>query len=137
MDRVKQTMKDKVPEIERSLDLVRHLQERQVIPNRTVSITIPASVPVNPFGRTNPHLPADCPRILCRDVFLSTNTMLQRRPVSCVDKQCFTQFLWGFVYVVQYKYHTSRHHTLQELIRPDDELSLPSVKHVTYIHFTR
>lgn len=30
MDKVKQSMKDKVPEIERSLDLVRHLQERQV-----------------------------------------------------------------------------------------------------------
>lgn len=30
MERAKQNMKDKVPEIERSLDLVRHLQERQV-----------------------------------------------------------------------------------------------------------
>ena len=33
MDKVKQSMKDKVPEIERSLDLVRHLQERQVCYN--------------------------------------------------------------------------------------------------------
>ncbi|CAN0549982.1 unnamed protein product [Ectocarpus sp. 8 AP-2014] len=30
MDKAKQSMKDKVPEIERSLELVRHLQERQV-----------------------------------------------------------------------------------------------------------
>lgn len=30
MDRIKQNMKDKVPEIERSLDIVRHLQDRQV-----------------------------------------------------------------------------------------------------------
>lgn len=30
MDRIKQSMKEKVPEIERSLELVRHLQERQV-----------------------------------------------------------------------------------------------------------
>lgn len=30
MDKAKQSMKDKVPEIERSLDLVKHLQERQV-----------------------------------------------------------------------------------------------------------
>lgn len=31
LDKVKQNMKEKVPEIERSLELVRHLQERQVI----------------------------------------------------------------------------------------------------------
>lgn len=30
LDKVKQNMKEKVPEIERSLELVRHLQERQV-----------------------------------------------------------------------------------------------------------
>lgn len=30
MDKVKQSMKEKVPEIKRSLELVKHLQERQV-----------------------------------------------------------------------------------------------------------
>lgn len=34
MDKAKQNMKDKVPEIERSLELVRHLQERQVMPGQ-------------------------------------------------------------------------------------------------------
>ena len=30
MDKIKQSMKEKVPEIKRSLELVKHLQERQV-----------------------------------------------------------------------------------------------------------
>lgn len=42
LDKVKQTMKEKVPEIERSLVLVRHLQERQVTVDRSHASSVTA-----------------------------------------------------------------------------------------------
>ncbi|CAM9711920.1 unnamed protein product [Pylaiella littoralis] len=56
MDRAKQSMKDKVPEIERSLDLVKHLQERQakketVKTNYSLSDTVFAKAELKCDGR--------------------------------------------------------------------------------------
>lgn len=93
MDRIKQSMKEKVPEIERSLELVRHLQERQaksetVKTNYSLADTVFAKAELHCDGRVCIWLGAS---VMVEYSYEEAVTLLEKNLASAIEKQGTTQ----------------------------------------------
>eukprot|EP00904_Undaria_pinnatifida_P013212 jgi/Undpi1/9020/HiC_scaffold_26.g11480.m1 len=93
MDKVKQSMKDKVPEIERSLDLVRHLQERQakqetVRTYYSLADTVFAQAQLKCDGRVCIWLGAS---VMVEYSYAEAVALLESNLATALDKQTTTQ----------------------------------------------
>ncbi|CAM9335575.1 unnamed protein product [Laminaria digitata] len=93
MDKAKQSMKDKVPEIERSLDLVRHLQERQakqetVRTHYSLADTVFAQAELKCDGRVCIWLGAS---VMVEYSYEEAVALLESNLATALDKQTTTQ----------------------------------------------
>ncbi|CAN0091561.1 unnamed protein product [Scytosiphon promiscuus] len=93
MDKVKQSMKDKVPEIERSLELVKHLQERQakketVKTNYSLSDTVFAKAELKCDGRVCIWLGAS---VMVEYTYDEAVGLLEKNLAAALEKKTSTQ----------------------------------------------
>ncbi|CAM9819097.1 unnamed protein product [Ectocarpus sp. 6 AP-2014] len=93
MDKAKQSMKDKVPEIERSLELVRHLQERQdkeetVKTNYSLADTVFAKAELKCDGRVCIWLGAS---VMVEYTYKEALELLERNLATALEKKKTTQ----------------------------------------------